>query len=316
MLRIQLVSTVVLVGSFMLGCKPEVGQAPSLITDYGLLAVKGDPAEVAPGAAVTYSFLLASPTGTVTDATAAWDVCDTPKPPAENNAVASACNPPTAGPTIGQTLEVPMPAKACMLFGPIAPPVESGKSGGIRPRDPDVTGGYYLPVRVKLPELPSGIVTGFAFERIICALANADTKVKAEFEQQYKPNNHPGIAETDLIKADGNRLSLESDTQTVALGETVTFESIFAEGSAETFPVLNQTGDRLEPQSESLHMSWFATSGAFQHDRTGVAANETAISTSNTWTAPVEAIPVHLWLVLRDSRGGTAFKSYELQVSP
>jgi hypothetical protein len=37
--------------------------------------------------------------------------------------VASACNPPTPGSTTGQTFAAPVPTKACMLFGPIAPPV-------------------------------------------------------------------------------------------------------------------------------------------------------------------------------------------------
>lgn len=313
MIRSQaLIVTVVLAGS--IGCKPEVGQAPSLITDNALLAVKGDPSEAGSGASVVYSFLLASPSGTVTDATAAWDVCETPKPPAENNAVASACNPPTTGSITGQTFEFPVPDKACMLFGPIAPPVEAGEPA-IRPRDPDVTGGYYLPVRVKFPELATGIVTGFAFERIACGLANAATSVVASFNKQYEPNNHPGIAGTDLIGASGARANLDSGPQTVSPGETVVFEAAFAAGSAETFPVLNQTGEALVDQTESLHLSWFATSGAFEHDRTGVAATETATSTSNTWKAPDAATVVSMWLVLRDSRGGTAFKSYQIQVT-
>jgi hypothetical protein len=47
-----------------------------------------------------------------------------------------------------------------------------------------------------------------------------------------------------------------------------------------------------------------------------VAGTETATSTSNTWKAPDTAVTmVHLWLVLRDSRGGTAFKSYSIQMA-
>jgi hypothetical protein len=201
-----------------------------------------------------------------------------------------------------------------MLFGPIAPPVATGQPA-IRPRDPDATGGYYLPVRVTFPELTTGIVTGFAFERIGCNLANAATTIVAEYNTEYAPNNDPGIASTDLVRADGSRLNLDSGPQTIAPGEVVVFEAAFADGSAETFPVLNSTGDALVAQTESLHMAWFATSGSFEHDRTGVAGGEVANFTSNTWTAPGTATPVHLWLVLRDSRGGTDFKSYEIQVS-
>ena len=291
-----------------------MGQAPSLITDYALLAVKGDPAEAKPDENVVYSFLLASPEGTVTDTTAGWDVCETPKPPAESNSVAGACNPPEPGAATGQTFAAPVLTKACMLFGPIAPPVATGQPS-IRPRDPDSTGGYYLPVRVKFPDLATGSLTGFAFERISCNLANAATDLVAEYDKRYQPNNDPGIATTDVSRADGSSFNLDSGSPTIAPGESVVFQATFADGSAETFPVLNPTGDALVDQTEDLYMSWFATSGSFEHDRTGVAGTQTATSTSNAWRAPGTAMPVYLWLVLRDSRGGTAFRSYSIQVT-
>jgi hypothetical protein len=201
-----------------------------------------------------------------------------------------------------------------MLFGPIAPPVSVGQPA-IRPRDPDSTGGYYLPVRVKFPDLATGSLTGFAFERITCNLANAATSIVDEYNTRYQPNNDPGIAATAVIRADGSRMDLDSDTQVVSPGESVIFEATFAAGSAETFPVLDPSGDALVDQTESLYMSWFATSGSFEHERTGVAGGETATSTSNAWKAPDTAMSVHLWLVLRDSRGGTDFKSYQIQVT-
>jgi hypothetical protein len=201
-----------------------------------------------------------------------------------------------------------------MLFGPIAPPVATGQPA-IRPRDPDSTGGYYLPVRVKFPDLATGSLTGFAFERISCNLANAATDLVAEYDKRYQPNNDPGIATTDVSRADGSSFNLDSGSPTIAPGESVVFQATFADGSAETFPVLNPTGDALVDQTEDLYMSWFATSGSFEHDRTGVAGTQTATSTSNAWRAPGTAMPVYLWLVLRDSRGGTAFRSYSIQVT-
>ena len=64
-------------------------------------------------------------------------------------------------------------------------------------------------------------------------------------------------------------------------------------------------------------MSWFVTAGSFEHDRTGVAAGDTATATDNRWTAPNQpGSTAYLWLVLRDSRGGTAFKSYQIEVVP
>jgi hypothetical protein len=67
-----------------------------------------------------------------------------------------------------------------------------------------------------------------------------------------------------------------------------------------------------------MRLAWFATSGEFDHDRTGRAETEMETTSDNTWTAPTvtEATPVHLWLLLRDSRGGVDFAGYHLTVVP
>jgi hypothetical protein len=302
-------------------CKPSVGQPPYLITDTTLLAVYGSPSEAKPGAAVTYSFLLGSPAGTVADAGAFWDVCETPKPPSESNAVASACAaPPDAGATsVGQTFTPAMPSKACQLFGPIAPTPAPGQPA-VRPRDPDSTGGYYLPVQLWLPDLPSGPASGFAFERISCNLANASADRIADYNSRYQPNVAPGIEHTDVVDASGTTPfeSVDGTVQAVRVsaGAFVQIEAVLAPGSAETFAYYDATTETVVDQQESLHMSWFVTDGTFEHDRTGIAAGDSSASTSNRWTAPARPGMVSLWLVLRDSRGGVATKSYSISVVP
>lgn len=308
----------VLAGCLLLAaCKPSVGQPPYLVTDHTLLAVLADPPEAKPGANVTYSFLLASPGGTVSGAEAVWDVCTTPKPPSDSNALSSACTetPDPAVTTPGQTFAAEIPSKACSLFGPIAPQPEAGKPA-VRPRDPDSTGGYYLPVRVSLNAADGEVLSGFAFERIQCNLASAPTVAIQQYNSQYLPNHAPGIANVDLVDAAGTRLPLNAGPQSVAAGSVETIEATFADGSAESFPVYDPSSETLVTQQESLHMSWFVTGGTFQHDRTGVASNETAASTSNRLTAPLQPGTVFLWLVLRDSRGGADYKSYQIEVGP
>ena len=54
-------------------------------------------------------------------------------------------------------------------------------------------------------------------------------------------------------------------------------------------------------QNESLRLSWFATGGVFEHDRSGCSACDGVTSTQNDWVAPATPGLVHLWLVLRDS---------------
>jgi hypothetical protein len=300
----------------LVACKPSVGQPPYLISDNTLLAVKGTPAEAKPGANITYSFLLASPTGTVASAEAMWDICETPKPPAESNSVSSSCTgaPDAGAAAVGQTFDAAIPTKACQLFGPIAPPPVAGQPA-IRPRDPDSTGGFYLPVQLWLPSLDNGPLSGFAFERITCNLANAPSSVIAEYGSKYTANLDPDIDHAELVDAAGGRLSLDAGPPSVSAGATYDVEATFAANAAEVFPVYNPQSETLVDQQESLHMSWFVTAGSFEHDRTGVAAGDVAASTRNAWTAPVTPGVVFLWLVLRDSRGGTSFKSYQLVVS-
>jgi len=298
----------------LFGCKPDLGDPPYLIKGRSILAIKSEPAESVPGAPVAYSFLLASPEGTVLDSNAGWDICLSPKPPAESNSVAKQCNPPVAGAVPGQTFEAPVPTDACKLFGPIAPPPEPGKPA-IRPRDPDSTGGYYLPVRVRVEDAVERPLVGFAFERISCGLANAPAPVMQQFKAEYQPNNNPSLNGVDAVFADGSRLSLDTSEVGIALGSTVVFEAQFSALSQESYPVYDGRSESLVPTRESLHFSWFVTSGEFEHDRTGVEESAMDNTSSNSWTADATAGPVHLWVVMRDSRGGTDFRAYNFQVA-
>lgn len=296
-------------------CKPSVGQPPSLISDDTLLAVRGEPAEVSPGRPVTYSFLLASPAGTVGDAQALWDICQTPKPPSESNAVASACTgAPDAGvASVGQTFSAPVPSKACQLFGPIAPPQAAGQPA-VRPRDPDSTGGYYLPVQVWLPGVGSSPASGFAMERITCNLANAASTVSADFSSRYQANQDPAIDHVDLTDAGGNRLALDAGPPSLSAGAVVSLELVLAEGALETFPVYDVEKEVLVDQQETVQVSWFISGGSVSHDRTTVDA--TLLSSDNTWTLPSAAGTYFLWLVARDARGGTDWRSYSVEIAP
>ena len=61
-------------------------------------------------------------------------------------------------------------------------------------------------------------------------------------------------------------------------------------------------------------MSWFASGGTFDNDSTGRAATDPTPSTDDGWTAPATAGTVHVWVVLRDDRGGVGWMSYVLSV--
>jgi hypothetical protein len=293
------------------GCTPDFGQPPSLVTGPRLLAIKGEPAEVRPGDSVMVSALSVSPSGTDPAPQIAWALCLTPKPLDENNVVAGACLGGGDGVMAlgapGPTVSATVPLNACALFGPDPPPQMPGQPP-LRPRDPDVSGGYYQPLRAELDA-----ITGFGLERISCELAQAGAAIAVEFAMQYQANTNPMLLPLTAADAlSGQPVALNS----VKAGSQVDFTASWPAASAESYPVYDIVAQALVTHRESLRVSWFATDGSFEHDTTGRDETETETTTDDVWTAPAQAEPVHLWMVLRDSRGGIDFAAYDLAVTP
>lgn len=307
--RFGLAGLVVLVS--LAGCRPDLDAPLSLITDTRILAVQAEPAEAAPGETVSYQALVASPAGTVAGTAIAWSFCTVPKPPGENNVVDPACLAAglvPAGPP-GPALVAATPAAGCALFGPAAPPPA-------RPRDPDVTGGYYQPLRaaIETPDLRAALF----LSRIPCELAQASAQVAAEFRARYRPNRNPRLLPASLRAsrvADGQPVALDQLPQSQGQDQRIRFEIDWQADAAEIYPVFDAATQSLVDHRETLRVSWFATAGAFAAEHTGRGEEDTALSSDNVWTAPSAAGPVHLWVVLRDARGGSDFVSYTLVVA-
>jgi hypothetical protein len=310
-------------------CKPDLGAPISVITDARLLAVRGVPAEAPPGKAVTYDVLAVDTNGRIADPQVGWAQCHLPRSPADPNAVSAACLAISddAGPSASFTAAVPMGSAlgtdggsvnvdACQHFGPDAP----NDMPGVRPRDPDVTGGYYQPVRAVWHAAP-GELTGFALERIRCNLANAPADVTKSFNTMYTLNQNPVIAGLTL-EPDGAPTTLFMSgaaapaAASVPQGQPLTLRLAWTDQTAEQFPVWNLATHTLEQHREALSVSWFTTGGSFGHDSTGRDEQDLTTSTDNLWTPPAVAGPVHLWAVLRDSRGGLDFAEAQVEVAP
>lgn len=290
------------------GCVPDLGQPTSLVKERRILAVKTDPAESRPAQPVSYTALVVSPSGTESAPSLKWALCMTPKPLDENNIVAAACLGDSGVQAVGGPSPSTMaqtPGKACQLFGPDPPPQEPGKPP-LRPRDPDISGGYFQPMR-----LSDGSVTGFALERITCNLASAGADIALAFAQRYVANTNPQLLPLSAAVA-GEPRALDA----LHAGEVIDFDVSWPADTVETFPVYDIVGQALVDHRESMRVSWFATDGSFAHERTGRDEGDLATDTSNRWTAPSSPGVVHLWVVLRDSRGGVDYASYDLMVLP
>ncbi|HET6150007.1 MAG TPA: hypothetical protein VFH68_20875 [Polyangia bacterium] len=319
-------------------CKPDLGAPISLIEGPRILAVRGNPPEAKEGVSVTYDLLAVDTTGTIAEPPASWAVCKLPRPPAETNSVSVACLgiADEAGPS--PTFSAPITAAdpndqtttgACSIFGPLRPPLDPLA----RPRDPDVTGGFYQPVRATLPGPDGSPIRAFDLQRIQCRLGSAPIDIAGQFNNRYDPstnpngyppNQNPLLAEVTLAAPGGTPDPLMAVVSgqpapppaSVAAGQRVTLEASWSAEAAETFPVYDIRTVTLTPQREALRVSWFATAGVFDHDVTGRDADDPGLSAANDWVAPGVAGPVHLWLVLRDSRGGVDFAEFALEVAP
>ncbi|HEX4405923.1 MAG TPA: hypothetical protein VH560_13895 [Polyangia bacterium] len=310
------------------GCKPDLGAPISVVSGPQILAVRGQPAEAAPGTMVKYDLLAVDSMGTVANPVVGWAQCHIPKSPADPNAVSVACLaiPDDAGPS--PTFTAPMPQgtitgldggtiniDACQHFGPDAP----SDMPGVRPRDPDVTGGYYQPVRANWRS-DAAALTGFDLERIRCDLANAPADVTAMYNMSYKLNVNPTVASITLSPDTGPAVLFATTgmvaAATVAAGQSVTLRVAWPAEAAESYLVWNLAAQALETHREALSVSWFTSAGQYAHDSSGRGEQDTTTSTDDVWTAPAAAGPVHFWVVLRDSRGGVDFAEASIDVTP
>lgn len=290
------------------GCRPDLDDRESLITAPRVLAIRGEPAEAKPGQTVRYALLLATPEGPVATPNAHWAFCMTPKALTENGAVSAACLGDGVRPLAASApeIEAALPSEGCNLFGPEV------TSADLRPRDPDVTGGYYQPLRVQVfghgaPE--DAPLVAFGLHRITCNLANAAAEVARDFGLRYAANRNPEIASL-TASLDGRPVTLDA----VARGARLTWRVSWSAESAEPYVVYDLAQRGLVTRREALRVSWFATSGVFAHDRTGRDEAELDAFSENEWTAPQVGSHVHVFVVVRDARGGVAYATQPLQV--
>ena len=284
-------------------CAPNLGSDDSRVTAPRILAVRAEPAESKPGSSVTFTALVAGPQGPVQAPPIAWSFCETPKSLNEDNVVSSACLDSKSLLAVGSgaVVTATTPNNGCSLFGPDAPP------GAVRPRDPDETGGYYQPVRADLP----GWDPTFALSRIACDLPNASAASATAFAKAYVPNENPTILPL-AASAAGAPVSLDAAKP----GIRVDLVARWPPESAETYAYYDPASDTVGSKREALSIAWYASGGVLDRESTGRAEDDRATSSNNAWTTPTKAGVVYLWIVLRDSRGGVDFATYESTVGP
>ena len=272
-------------------CNTTLDQRLAILHEPRVLAIVSEPAEVKPGAQVSYRAVVGSPAGPLA-VDPAWALCTAPKPPTEDNAVSTACL--TEGLALGSapTVGATVPTDACQTFGPDVPGM------GFRPRDPDPTGGYYQPVRADA----QGADLAFGFTRITCNLAGAPAEVQHAYQTMYVANTNPTLAPTELVPSD------------ITAGADIALTISWPAEAVESYLYYDPQSQTLVDRREAMHVAWFATAGAFPVDAAAVQETDDATSVTTHWKAPAVAGPAWLWVVLRDSRGGFATQQIQVDV--
>jgi len=296
-------STFTLNAVLLAGCQPRFDENEGLVTTARVLAVKSEPAEVKPGASLALTALVAVPPSSAGAPRPTWCFCNAPKPPIEDNAVSSACLDATSLLPAGEgpSIETQIPGNACVLFGPNA------AASGLRPRDPDGTGGYFQPVRL---DLRSAVPT-FHLQRVSCPLADASSDIATQFAAAYRPNQNPRLM--PLVAAvDHQAIPLDP----LPKGARIQLQVSWSADDAESYAYFERSTQSVITRREAMRVAWYASSGKLDAEATGRAENDLEVTTDNVWTSPDSPGAVKFWVVLRDSRGGTDFAEYDVSVLP
>lgn len=257
----------------LLGCGVADGPSPALLTEARVIAIQAEPAEAAPGEAVVLTATIA---GGDLVAPPSWTWCATPKPPTENNSVAPACLDGGASIATGTTTRVTLPGDGCRLFGPESP------GPGLRPRDPDITGGYYQPAVLHLDAARAvGLV------RLRCNLSQAPLAVAQRFAAEYTPNRNPSATLTAAVTGPRVRLRVETDPP-------------------EQYLRFDLGARALVEQTESLTVAWFVPNGRIANPRSVIRDEAAEVE----WVP--DALPATAFAVVRDARGGVAVDRIEV----
>ncbi len=246
-----------------------------------ILAVVSTPPEARPGQEVIYRFLAVGPRGEVETSSVVAAYCTSPKPLTENNSISKACLEEPGSPLdrVGDTAVGLLPTDACALFGPDPPP------GDFRPRDPDASGGFFVPLRIEAFDQ-----TFVFLERVFCNPAGVDADVAREFSARYVMNENPVVPE----------LSIEE-----AAGQAVVTTARLPAASAEEYVKVDPRSRLLVDVREDLTVTWFVTAGSVE-STPSMKLDGNEYRASATWIVPRDA-DCHIWAVVHDSRGGSSF---------
>ena len=292
-------------------CRPELDDRTFLVDRVRVLAVRADPPEALPGQAMKLSVLVADSTGARPDLTLDLAFCGEKKALAESSPVSASCLDDRSILRFDGSAGA-LPAEVCGRFGPERLPGKDGEPSG-RPSDPDGTGGYYQPGRVRIGGAPAADPALFEV-RATCGLPGATLEVVAGFGARYVANRNPALTVRVDDREIGEGASIEATTGQV-LALTATWPTCDVPGTcegAERYVAFDPATRTLVDRREAMRVSWLSTAGTLADDRTGRDEGDLETRTATLFTATREARATTVFVVLRDTRGGVAWRTFRV----
>ncbi len=320
------VAVAVAVACALAACTPTFSDDTSIVSGPRLLAVQAVPPEAPVGESFAMTALYVGPDGNESPSSIDWAICLLQNALGDPDPISPACFVDTSSSLTplgtGGAVSGTVPSNACELFGPDSPPPQPGQPAA-RPTDPDTTGGFYLPVRVR----SDGDQWSAALERIACQPSGLTEQVFTAFSNEYVPNQNPTAASLARVDADGGTTTIppagapgaalivsQGERAVLRVGWPACPSTPTACAGAETYVYVDPTSKQLATGRESIVASWYAPAGTFDLDRVGRDGSDPALTVDDGWTAPSSPGTVHLWVVLRDARGGVGWATFTVSV--
>jgi hypothetical protein len=328
--------------ALVVACAPTLPDTVPIITAPRVLGVQASPPEGKPTTSTMFTALIVDEHGNVAKPQATWEFCNARNPLANLGPVSNECyvenDPSMKAIGAGASATGALPDIACRQFGPNVPEPVMGQPPG-RPVDPDTTGGYYQPVSVFL----DGVASIYR-ARLSCGVAGASADEAAQYNIRYRNNVNPVVSslsvgstkwaddttgKTNAVKA-GAKVELQVAWPTCPLsdkcgdgvcGPDETKSECAADctnpkgcDGAERYVLFDLVKQQVVDAREGMTVSWYATGGSFDLDRTGSGGTDDTTNSDNGWTPPTQRGPAHVWVVLHDDRGGVGWAGYAVQV--
>lgn len=165
---------------------------------------------------------------------------------------------------------------------------------------PDVSGGFYLPVRIRATAGSQRVDTVYGVRLTLPELA---------------PNHNPTITHCEHVDApldaspmDVTELSTDMANPTpVQAGSEPVLRLLLSDDSYETFPEATGTPPNItiKTVTEEPRFLWYASAGELSQDTTGMAQPDTKLRLDHDRMPSVGQL-IDLWVVVHDDRSGTA----------